>query len=48
VERAAHAGKYAFNTYAGKVAACDHELHPEVEQGRTGAHKYDRTCPKSR
>ena len=36
-------GKYAFNTYAGKVIdGADDELHPEVERRRRpGSHKFD-------
>ena len=36
-------GKYAFNTYAGKVHhRPDDQLHPEVERSpRSGSHKFD-------
>ena len=43
-------GKYAFNTYAGKVDhGADHQLHPEVDpQRRSARTSSTRTWPRSR
>jgi len=34
-------GKYAFNTYAGKIEIFRRQLHPEMGAGEVGAMKLD-------